>query len=86
MPRKKSEFHRAIYSQVQNWAFSGSEVIITFVRVEPTLNDENRVSDDPNVIEESVVYLPPRVARQLGEGLIELLDNADREADVPADS
>lgn len=84
--RRSPEF-RAIYSQAQSFAFSGTEIVVTFLRAEPMM-DENGTQyaeNGPVFVEEATVYLPMHQARDLCEKVLRLIAQQAQRRENSAD-
>lgn len=72
----KSKEHRAIYSQVQQWSVTDTEVILSFLRAQPDLADSDGKLGTVGVswINEATIYLPISQAKQMCEILAKSID------------
>ncbi len=84
MPGKRSPDFRAIYSNVQSFAFTGGDIVISFLRAEPEMNDDgNRYkTGDPLFIDEATVYLPVAQAKDMCAKILHIIDQQQDPADT----
>ena len=82
MPNERSEDFRVIYSQVQVFAFSGSELVITFLRAEPKIKADAPayVTGKATFVEEAIVYLPVAQAKTMCEKILEIIRQQEKPA------
>ena len=83
MASRKSPEHRAIYSNIQSFASTGNDLILTLLRAEPQIADEGtRYRDgEPDFIEEAVVYIPLGQAKDMCEKILRMIDKSDGVSD-----
>lgn len=83
MPGKRSPEFRAFYSNVQAFAVTGTEILLTFLRVEPEMDEKGTryKTGDTEFIEEATVYLQVAKAKEMCQKLLKIIEQAEKAAE-----